>query len=145
MWNLFSISWKILWWLVFQLYLKEPRWPVHIVIFFIFFPETLSQGLCSLWKKCGMEEAWSLNENCYYSSLFYHIMELLFLLYVTRKPKTFPKQYLEWSFCFTFHASEKFTIVSFVMAEDWTFYCYWGKPCLGKKTYVNWGSLNRFP
>lgn len=91
-WNLFSISWKILWWLVFQLYLKEPRWPIHIVIFFICFPGTLSQGLCSLWKKCGMEEAWSLNENCYYSSLFYHIMEFIFLLYVTGKPETFPKQ-----------------------------------------------------
>lgn len=46
-------------------------------------------------------------------------MEFIFLfIYMTGKPETFPKEYLELPFCFTFHASEKFTIVYFVTGED---------------------------
>lgn len=41
---------------------------------------------------------------------------------MTGKQETFPKEYLKLPFCFTFHASEKFTIVYFVKGEDCGFH-----------------------
>lgn len=71
-----------------------------------------------------MEEMRSLSENCYYLSLFYHIMEFSHIsIHIhDRKPETFPKQYLELPLGFTIRASEQFTIVSFIMDENCDFH-----------------------